>query len=136
LSGEGVKDIDSYLKEVNAYPFARFMGFRIVEMSEGYVRGEMVTSKNVVNQVGGVHGGAIMAFADYLFGVVGNMFEKPAVAVDISISFFAPATLGAKLFGEGRVLRKGRRILNVDLTVADEKNRTIAKALATALVTE
>jgi acyl-CoA thioesterase len=136
LSGEGVKDIDSYLKEVNAYHFARFMGFRIVEMSEGYVRGEMETSENVVNQVGGVHGGAIMAFADYLFGVVANMFEKPAVAVDISISFFAPATLGAKLLGEGRVLRKGRRILNVDLTVADEKNRTIAKALATALISE
>jgi acyl-CoA thioesterase len=136
LSGKRVKDIDSYLREVNEAPVARFMGFRIVEMSEGYVKGEMVTSENLVNQVGGVHGGAIMAFADYLFGVVANMFEKPSVAVDISISFFAPATLGVKLLGEGRVLRKGRRIVNVELTVGDEENRTIAKALATALVVE
>lgn len=81
-------------------------------------------------------GGAIMAFADYLFGVVANMFEKPAVAVDIGISFFAPVTLGVKLLGVGKVLRKGRRIVNVELTVEDEKNRTVAKALATALVVE
>jgi acyl-CoA thioesterase len=131
-----MKDIDSYLKEVNSAPFARFMGFRIVEISEGYVRGEMLTSENMVNQVGGIHGGAIMAFADYLFGVVANMFEKPSVAVDISISFFAPANVGMKLLGEGRILRRGRRIVNVELMVEDEKNKTIAKALATALVVE
>lgn len=62
MSEENVKDMDSYLKEVNAAPFAKFMGFRIVEMSEGYVRGEMVTSKNMVNQVGGVHGGGYNGF--------------------------------------------------------------------------
>lgn len=133
---EAMKDIDSYLKEVNSAPFARFMGFRIVEISEGYVRGEMLTSENIVNQVGGIHGGAIMAFADYLFGVVANMFEKPSVAVDISISFFAPANVGMKLLGEGRILRRGRRLVNVELMVEDEKNKTIAKALATALVVE
>jgi len=131
-----MKDLDSYLKEVNSAPFARFMGFRIVGMSEGYVRGEMVTSDGMVNQVGGIHGGAIMAFADYLFGVVANMFEKPSVAVDFSISFLSPANLGVKLLGEGRVLRKGRRIVNVELTVSDERDKTIAKALATAIFVE
>lgn len=136
MSKENVKDIDSYLSEVNSAPFAMFMGFKIVEISEGYVKGVMVTSKNMVNQVGGVHGGVIMAFADYLFGVVANMFEKPSVAVDFSISFFAPANIGVKLLGEGRVLRKGKRIVNVELTVSDEKDKTIAKALATAMFIE
>ncbi|MEM2146539.1 MAG: PaaI family thioesterase [Candidatus Jordarchaeaceae archaeon] len=133
---EDMKDINSYLEEVNSAPFARFMGFRIVEMAEGYVRGETVTNESMVNQVGGVHGGVIMAFADYLFGVVANMFEKSSVAVDFSISFFAPANIGVKLLGEGIVLRKGKRIVNVELKVSDEKDKTIAKALATAMFVE
>lgn len=133
LPGQSVRDLKSYSREVNSAPFAKFMGFRIVEMAEGLVRGEMVTSESMVNQFGNVHGGAIMAFADYLFGVVANMFERPSAAIDFTISFFSPATLGDKLKGEGRVLRKGKRLVNVELTVIDESNRTIAKALATAM---
>ncbi|MGQ9720563.1 MAG: PaaI family thioesterase [Candidatus Jordarchaeum sp.] len=130
---EIIRDLDSYLKEVNSAPFAKFMGFRIIEMSEGLVRGEMVTSESMVNQFGGVHGGAIMAFADYLFGVVANMFDRLSVAIDFTISFFSPADPGVKLFGEGRVLRKGKRLVNVELTVINEEKRIIAKALATAM---
>lgn len=128
-----VKDLDAYLKEVNSSPFANFMGFRIVEMQEGLVRGEMLTSESMVNQFGGVHGGAIMAFADYMFGVVANMFDRLSVAVDFTISFFSPAKPGAKLLGEGRVLRRGSRLVNVELTVTSEEGKTIAKALATAM---
>ncbi len=134
MAKENIRDLDSYLKEVNSAPFARFMGFRIIEMSEGLVKGEMVTSKSMVNQFDRVHGGAIMAFADYLFGVVANMFEKPSAAIDFNISFFSPANLGAKLVGEGKVLRKGKRLVNVELKVMDEEgNITIAQALATAM---
>ncbi len=133
LPREMVKDLDAYLKEVNSSPFASFMGFRIIEMQEGLVKGEMLTSGNMVNQFGGVHGGAIMAFADYLFGVVANMYDRLSVAVDFTVSFFSPAKPGAKLLGEGRVLRRGSRLVNVELTVTSEDGKTIAKALATAM---
>lgn len=133
LPEEKVKDLEAYLREANSSPFANFMGFRIIKMQEGLVIGEMVTSDRMVNQFGGVHGGAIMAFADYLFGVVANMFDRLSVAVDFTISFFSPAKLGDKLLGEGRVLRRGKRLVNVELTVTSEDGKTIAKALATAM---
>jgi len=132
VSGGTIKDMDDYLEKVNSAPFAKFMSIRIIELSPDTVRGEMETGENLVNHFGGVHGGAIMAFADYLFGVAANMFENPSVAIDFSISFFSPAKPGQKLQGEGRVLRKGKRTINVELTIK-QNERIIAKALATAM---
>jgi uncharacterized protein (TIGR00369 family) len=82
-----------------------------------------------------VHGGAIATLADLtVMAAAWCCAEVPdslrGVTVSLAIDFLAPAR-ATDVIGVGRVLRRGRSLVNCEVEVVDTSNTLIAKAIAT-----
>jgi uncharacterized protein (TIGR00369 family) len=82
-----------------------------------------------------VHGGAIATLADLtVMAAAWCRAEVPdslrGVTVSLAIDFLAPAR-ATDVIGVGRVLRRGRSLVNCEVEVVDMSNTLIAKAIAT-----
>ncbi|WP_395672140.1 PaaI family thioesterase [Phenylobacterium sp.] len=68
-----------------------------------------------LNSFGGVHGGALMAFADYALFIIARdaLRERTAVTAGFDAAFLGAATAGALIECRGDVLRNGRSLVAV-----------------------
>ncbi|EID14443.1 PaaI family thioesterase [Mycolicibacterium phlei] len=82
-----------------------------------------------------VHGGAIAALADVaVMAAAWARAEVPdslrGVTTSMSVQYLAPAR-ACDLVAIGRVLRRGRTLVNCDVDVVDPDGTAVAKAIAT-----
>jgi uncharacterized protein (TIGR00369 family) len=82
-----------------------------------------------------VHGGAIAALADVTvmaaaWAGVTEAHTLRGVTTSMAIQFLAPAQ-ATDLIGVGRVLRRGRTLVNCDVDVVTPDGAPVAKAIAT-----
>ncbi len=82
-----------------------------------------------------VHGGAIATLADLTVMAAAwcGVPAPPAlrgVTVSIALDFMAPAR-ATDVIGVGRVLRRGRSLVNCEAEIVDPQGTLIAKAIAT-----
>ncbi|HYB36191.1 MAG TPA: PaaI family thioesterase [Mycobacterium sp.] len=82
-----------------------------------------------------VHGGAIATLADLtVMAAAWCGVEAPpelrGVTVSMALDFIAPARR-TDVIGVGRVLRRGRSLVNCEAEIVDPQDRLTAKALAT-----
>jgi uncharacterized protein (TIGR00369 family) len=82
-----------------------------------------------------VHGGAIATLADLTVMAAAwcGVQAPPAlrgVTVSMALDFMAPAR-ATDVIGVGRVLRRGRSLVNCEAEILDPEGRLLAKALAT-----
>jgi uncharacterized protein (TIGR00369 family) len=82
-----------------------------------------------------VHGGAIATLADMtVMAAAWSGAEVPdslrGVTTSISMQFLAPAK-ATDLIGVGRVLRRGKTLVNCDVDVVTPDGEAVAKAIAT-----
>jgi uncharacterized protein (TIGR00369 family) len=82
-----------------------------------------------------VHGGAIATLADMtVMAAAWSGAEVPdslrGVTISISMQFLAPAR-ATDLIGVGRVLRRGKTLVNCDVDVITPDGVAVAKAIAT-----
>ena len=82
-----------------------------------------------------VHGGAIASLADVTVAATAWVgAEVPeslrGVTTSLTIQYLAPAR-ATDLIGVGRVLRRGRTLVNVDVDIVTAEGEAIAKAIAT-----
>ena len=82
-----------------------------------------------------VHGGAIATLADLTVMAaawcgVDAAPQLRGVTVSMALDFMAPAR-ATDVIGVGRVLRRGRSLVNCEAEIVDPDGRLVAKALAT-----
>lgn len=82
-----------------------------------------------------VHGGAIATLADVtVMAAAWCGAEAPpelrGVTVSMALDFMAPAR-ATDVIGVGRVLRRGRSLVNCEADIIDAQGQLVAKALAT-----
>ena len=82
-----------------------------------------------------VHGGAIAALADVTvmaaaWAGVQAAESQRGVTTSMAMQFLAPAR-ATDLIGVGRVLRRGRTLVNCDVDVVTPDGEAVAKAIAT-----
>ena len=56
--------------------------------------------------------------------------------VEMKISFFRPARVGATITGTGRIVKGGRRLFFAEVEVTDEDGKLLAKASGTEIPSE
>ncbi len=81
-----------------------------------------------------VHGGAIATLADLtVMAAAWCGVDAPpqlrGVTVSMALDFMAPAR-ATDVIGVGRVLRRGRSLVNCEAEIVDPEGRLVAKALA------
>ena len=109
--------------------FIELIGIRIVELDEGYCKGELEVTDQHMNPLGTVHGGCLYTLADTVAGFAAAScgFEGPTLSGNM---YFLRQTMGVKkLTCESRVVKNGKRIRVVEATIYGDNGQEISRSL-------
>ena len=107
-------------------------GMKLVEAREGYAKVSVVVEDRFLNAHNIGHGVLLFAAADAAFALCVNAVVD-AVGVQWSLNILRAAKPGETVFGESRILHKGRQSMVCELTVTAGDGRVLAKGQSTAL---
>lgn len=116
-------------------PFVSKLGVVAEELGDDEVRLRLPWDPSNVTVGDMVHGGAIATLADLTVmaaawcGVAAPP-ELRGVTVSLTVDFLAPAR-ATDVIGVGRVLRRGRSLVNCEAEIVHPDGTLLAKALAT-----
>jgi acyl-CoA thioesterase len=102
-------------------PFARLLGIRLVDVSEGYALCEMEYTQAMDNVYGMAHGGAIFSLIDEAFEISSNSHGTVAVALNMNVTYVKPATKNTVLRAESREVTKGNKTATYRIDVTDDE---------------
>jgi uncharacterized protein (TIGR00369 family) len=116
-------------------PFVAKLGIVAEQLADDEVRLRLPWDPSNVTVGDMVHGGAIATLADLtVMAAAWCGAEAPpevrGVTVSMTLDFMAPAR-ATDVIGVGRVLRRGRSLVNCEAEIVDPDGRLLAKALAT-----
>jgi acyl-CoA thioesterase len=120
-------------KAITTVPFARFLGLELDEIGSGTATLAVIIRKDLMQNQGVVHGGAIASLIDTAtaFAILSLLEPKEKVTtVDLAISYLRPVT-GGRLTAVAKVVRAGRRLFVVSAEVFDRQGKLITTALST-----
>ena len=120
------------MDRVSREGYAGKMGLKLVELSPGRAVVEMLPQKEDENIFGTVHGGAIFSLMDEAFQVSCNSHGRVAVALNMSVTFHAPASFNRKIRAESIERHRSRKTATYHITVTDEEGTLIASCQALA----
>jgi len=118
-------------------PFPRYLGVVITEAGPDRIVAELLVREELCVEIGTIHGGAIMAFADTLgaAGAVANLAEgQHTTTLESKTNFISSAPLGTKLIGEATPLHRGRRTQIWETRIATDAGKLVAKVTQTQMV--
>ncbi len=117
-------------------PSARLLGWRYVGLDEasGTLSCAFEATEAFLNPAGVVQGGILASMLDEAMGPVaaavsgGEIFAQ---TLEMKVNYLRAGRPGP-IFGEGRIVQRGREILFLEGRLTDADGRTIATATATA----
>jgi len=118
-------------------PFAKMMGMKITPTSKDKIDGTMTVRPDQCTTMGGLHGGAVMSFADSL-GATGAFINLPEGAagtttLESKTNFISPALVNSEVTGVSIPLHKGRRTSVWQTTLTREDGKTVAVVTQTQI---
>lgn len=120
-------------KAMSAVPYAGLLGIQVGEVAPGSATLTLQVRKELTQNHGVVHGGAIASLIDSAtaFAILSLLSPKEKVTtVDLTISYLRAVTEG-QLSATAEIVRAGRRLFVVSANVTDSTGRLIATALST-----
>lgn len=109
-------------------PCAKYMGMKLIDLSEGYAKVEMKVREEFVNWENMIQGGIIVTLLDQAFGCACNTLDSIYIAIQMNIHFLAAASVGETIYADSKVLRAGKKIGTSVITAFDSNGKTIAYA--------
>ena len=107
-----------------------------IDKAKGAIRLSFVATGAFLNPAGAVQGGILVAMLDDTMGPalwVMNGEETYSATIDLSVSFLAAAKPGL-LYGEGRVVQRGKTIAFLEAQLSDPAGRVVARSTASARI--
>ncbi|MGE3839364.1 MAG: PaaI family thioesterase, partial [Hyphomonadaceae bacterium] len=105
------------------------LGFRLVEVAEGYALFEGEASDRILNPMGIVHGGWALTLIDSCCGCAGHTLLPPGVGygtLETKVNFVRPIRFDSGIVrAEGRVLAHGRTIITAEGKITDTRGKLL-----------
>ena len=120
------------MERVSREGYAEKMGLKLVELSSGHAVVEMVPRNDDENIFGMVHGGAVFALMDEAFQISCNTHGRMAVALNVNVTYHAPAHFNRLLRAESMERHRSKKTATYQITVTDEMGTLIASCQALA----
>lgn len=111
--------------------FTKHCGIRLVEMKEGYAKGEIELKPIHMNPIGSIHGGAVFALADTIGGFAACTVARRCTTVSSNINYINPTINLTKLIAEATVIKAGKRMITVEIVIEDQNEKMFSKAVMT-----
>jgi uncharacterized protein (TIGR00369 family) len=121
-----------------APPIARTLSFRMVEVGDGEVLFEATPGPDLLNPMGGVHGGWALTLIDTVTGCAAHSTLPAGVgyaSIETKANFSRPIKADTGLVrAEGRVVSKGRTIISAEGKIIDREGRVLAHGTSTVML--
>ena len=120
-------------RAAEAAPIYQLLQIHLDRIDTGFARFRMPFRKELTQAYGVAHGGVIATLADTAVAFALMTIIQPGEMVttaEFKINFFSGVKSG-EMFGEARVVHKGKRLVVADMEVKDQKGELIAKGMAT-----
>ncbi len=116
----------------------RFLNGVLKEVDAGRLVMEYTIHKEMINPVGGLHGGMTALIMDELIGatVFSLHTEYLYTSINLSVDFLRPAKLGDVITATATVVRKGRKVINVDCIIHHQNGKVLAKGTSNMAITD
>jgi acyl-CoA thioesterase len=111
--------------------FAARAGIELLDVRDGYGRARMVVDESHLNGLDVAQGGAVFTLADFAFAAACNSHDRPAVAIDVSISYLKAVSAG-KLVAEATEEALTERLSTCLVRVTDSAGDLVALFKGTA----
>ncbi len=117
---------------VAAEPLARRFGMEAIEVGPGRSKVAMTVDGECLNQLGSVHGGVTFSLIDEAFELACNSHGTVALALNLNVSFTAPAMPGDRLTAVATEVNCTPRTGLYDIRVTNQRGETVAVCQALA----
>jgi 1,4-dihydroxy-2-naphthoyl-CoA hydrolase len=121
----------------NSNTMVEYLGMRVTEIGDDFVRGTMPVDKRTIQPFGLLHGGASVALAESLGSLGANLVleagKEMAVGLDINANHVRAAT-GGLVTGTARALHVGRSTQVWEIRIEDEQQELICISRLTMAV--
>lgn len=127
---------DKFQALISESPFAKLLGFDVVEKSAGRIILRLPFQENFLQAIGRVHGGAIFSLADHACGWAAVTTLKPGyrcATLEMKINYIG-AVHDEDCVAEAIVVHSGRTSIVVEADIKTPTGRLVAKTLATFAV--
>ena len=114
----------------------KHIGMTTVVGDDGITRVELTINENLLQFYGNVHGGVIASLIDTAIAVAVNQqldSGEGASTVELKVNYLRPISEGT-LWGEGKVIQKGRSIVVAQGEIKNEDGQLLAIGTATFMV--
>lgn len=122
-------------KAIDVVPFAQLLGIELDDLSPGTATLGFNVRKQLTQNHGVVHGGAIASLIDTAtaFAILTLLAPRERVTtVDLTVSYLRPLSAG-RVTAVAKVVRAGRRLFVVSADVFDKDGKLATTALSTYL---
>lgn len=131
---------ENYLgKEVtdSRSPAGNWLQFTLEHIEKGKAILNMMVRPEMTNPYGNIHGGMMSLIIDEAigWGVVSMDAELHYTSLTLNVDFLYAIKAGERLRAESKVLRVGKKIINVECHVYDLNGRILARANSNLIVT-
>jgi len=131
---------ETYLgKEVtdSRSPAGNWLQFTLEHVEKGRAVLNMLVREEMTNPYGHIHGGMMSLVIDEAigWGVVSMDTELHYTSLTLNVDFLFAIKAGERLRAESKVLRVGKKIINVECHVYDLTGRILARANSNLIVT-
>ena len=109
---------------------------KIGEVGPGRAVVYMSVGEQHINSAKVCHGGTIFSLADVAFALACNSHGALALAVDMSISFLRPVSVGERITATCVEKHRGRKLGGYYIEVSNSSEQVVALLKATAFVTD
>lgn len=129
LVGETIEDSKS--------PAGNWLQPRLEGIEKGYAKISVVVRKEMCNPYGNIHGGMMALVMDENIGwaMVSSGLPVHYTSVTLNLDFLYAAAEGERIFSEAKIVRAGKKIVNVEVMVHNENKVLLAKASSNLVVT-
>jgi uncharacterized protein (TIGR00369 family) len=130
-------DADDLAALVEASPFYRWSGMRVVSLEPGSVTVSVELGEQHANLQGFAHGGVLATIADAAMGLSVRSALEPGrrhVTIELGVHYLRAVRTGT-VTATGRAVRVGREVAYAEATITDERGTDLARASGTYSVT-
>jgi uncharacterized protein (TIGR00369 family) len=124
--------------KIPAPPIAQTLGFWLTEVGDGHCVFEADTRPDLLNPLGGVHGGWALTLIDSAAGCAGHTLLPAGIgyaSLETKANFTRPIKHDTgRVRAEGRVVVRGRQIITSEARILDDQGRVLAHGTSTLMV--
>ena len=112
--------------------FTKWLGLEIDVIEAGYCKLHYTVKEDMLNGFEKIHGGILFSAADSAFAFACNSHGIITVALDVSITFTLPATVGDVLTVEAKEIHLGNKTGLYDIRTTNAEGKLVSFFKGTA----